>query len=33
MVIPRIAEHLMVIEASLLNDAALIGAAALAAQR
>jgi glucokinase len=31
MVIPRIAEHLVVIEASLLNDAALIGAAALAA--
>jgi glucokinase len=33
MVIPRIAEHLMVIEASLLNDAALIGAAARAAAR
>jgi glucokinase len=31
MVIPRIAEHLDVVEASLLNDAALIGAAALAA--
>lgn len=32
MVIPRIAEHLTVVEASLLNDAALIGAAALAAE-
>jgi glucokinase len=32
MVIPRIAEHLTVIEASLLNDAALIGAAARAAR-
>jgi glucokinase len=31
MVIPRIAEHLTVVEASLLNDAALIGAAAWAA--
>ena len=31
MVIPRIAEHLTVVEASLLNDAALIGAAARAA--
>jgi len=31
MVIPRIAEHLDVVEASLLNDAALIGAAAVAA--
>lgn len=31
MVIPRIAEHLRVVEASLLNDAALIGAAAWAA--
>jgi glucokinase len=31
MVIPRIQEHLTVVEASLLNDAALIGAAALAA--
>jgi glucokinase len=33
MVIPRIADHLLVIEASLLNDAALIGAAARAAER
>jgi glucokinase len=33
MVIPRIAEHLTVVEASLLNDAALIGAAAAAAAR
>lgn len=33
MVIPRIADHLMVVEASLLNDAALIGAAARAAAR
>ena len=33
MVIPRIAEHLTVVEASWLNDAALIGAAALAAER
>lgn len=32
MVIPRIQEHLSVVEASLLNDAALIGAAALAAE-
>jgi glucokinase len=32
MVIPRIAEHLEVVAASLLNDAALIGAAALAAE-
>jgi predicted NBD/HSP70 family sugar kinase len=32
MVIPRIAEHLTVVEASLLNDAALIGASAWAAQ-
>lgn len=32
MVIPRIAEHLTVVEGSLLNDAALIGAAALAAE-
>jgi glucokinase len=32
MVIPRIAEHLTVVEASLLNDAALIGAAARAAE-
>lgn len=31
MVIPRIAEHLTVVEASLLNDAALVGAAARAA--
>jgi glucokinase len=31
MVIPRIADHLLVVEASLLNDAALIGAAARAA--
>ncbi len=33
MVIPRIGEHLIVVEASLLNDAALIGAAAAAAER
>lgn len=33
MVIPRIADHLVVVEASLLNDAALIGAAARAASR
>ncbi len=32
MVIPRIQEHLTVVEASLLNDAALVGAAALAAE-
>ena len=32
MVIPRIQDHLSVVEASLLNDAALIGAAALAAE-
>jgi glucokinase len=33
MVIPRIADHLRVVEASLLNDAALLGAAARAATR
>src|SRR3712207_7894064 len=33
LVIPRIAERLTVVEASLLNDAALIGAAACALQR